>query len=92
MVSPECRPKRGVGVLVQEVSGATVLLKPDNGQYYSLEEVSGLVWSLCDGENSVCDIVARVCSEYDATPEEAAADVQELLKELADERLVTTHQ
>jgi hypothetical protein len=75
---------------VQEVSGNTVLLKPDSGQYYSLEDVAGEVWSRCDGQHTVKKIAAEISAEYQAEPAEVEADVLELLGDLQNERLVTT--
>ena len=85
----ESRPQRAPGVLQQEVSGTTVLLKPDNGQYFSLEEVAGRVWELTDGQRTVSEMVQVLVSEYEAEPAEIEADVLQLLGELCDEKLVT---
>lgn len=90
MIERTVRPQRVPGVLIQEVSGNTVLLNPDSGQYYSLEEVAGSIWAQCDGEHTVEEIIAAVSREYDAEPAEVEADVLEFLAELQNEQLVTT--
>ena len=52
--------------LTQQVSGTVVLLNPDNGEYYALDEVGSRVWELCDGVRSLADVVSVICGEYDA--------------------------
>lgn len=69
-------------------SGGLVLLNLDDGQYYALDEVGSRVWELCDGGHSLGDIVTALCSEFDAPEAEIAADVQELIQELVDEKLL----
>jgi coenzyme PQQ biosynthesis protein PqqD len=89
MIDRSTRPLRAPEILMQEVSGETVLLKPSSGEYYSLEEVAGEVWKRCDGTATVAELIAAVSSEYDAPAEEVEADVLEFLSEMFDEQLVT---
>lgn len=81
-------PRRREGVLVQHVMDKVILLNPENGQYYALDEISGRIWELCDGEHSVSQLSAIIGQEYDAPAEIIAADVLELLGDLVDEQLV----
>lgn len=90
MLAASTRPRQAEGVLMQEVAGSTILLKPGSGQYYALEEVSREIWDACDGSRSVAEIIARMQAEYDAEPSEIEADVLALLGELVDEHLVET--
>lgn len=90
MLEQSARPQRGAGVLLQEVAGSIVLLKPTTGQYYALEEVSRDVWAACDGNHTVAAIIAKIQQEYDADPAEIEADILALLQEFLDEQLVTT--
>jgi len=90
MIAPESRLVKSAAVLTQEVSGTLVLLRPDDGQYYALDEVGSRVWSLCTGTRSVAELVDTICQEFDAPAERVTADVMGLLRELADERLVGT--
>ena len=89
MIDRSTRPLRAPEILMQEVSGETVLLKPSSGEYYSLEEVAGEVWQRCDGATTIAEIIVAIGSEYDAPAEEVAADVLEFLAEMFDEQLVS---
>jgi hypothetical protein len=74
--------------LTQQVSGTVVLLNPDNGEYYALDEVGSRIWELCDGTCRVADVVSVICGEYDAPPETIEADVLELVEDLIREKLL----
>jgi hypothetical protein len=43
-------------VMMQQVEGDSVLLDIDSGEYFSLNEVGGRVWELCDGPRSIDSI------------------------------------
>jgi hypothetical protein len=75
-------------VMMQEVEGDSVLLDIDSGEYFSLNEVGGRVWELCDGSRSVGAIADVITAEYDVSAEVALADARELLEGLAGAGLV----
>jgi pyrroloquinoline quinone biosynthesis protein D len=85
----DSRPTRRSNVLTQETSDALVLLDPNGGAYFSLNEVGSRVWHLCDGTRTVADVVGVLADEFDAPSETIREDVLELLEELAAERLVS---
>ncbi|MES1243139.1 MAG: PqqD family protein [Acidobacteriota bacterium] len=92
MIGPEARPRRRERVLVQRAADQQILLDVDSGNYYALDEVSGRIWELCDGDHSVAAMVEAIRREYEAPagdPADIEADVLAFLGELADERLVT---
>lgn len=88
MITAESRFRPRDRVLVQSVAGKQVLLDLDDGQYYALDEVSGRIWDLCDGTNSVAAVVEAVCRDYDAPAETVEADVVAFLDEMAAEKLL----
>ena len=55
---------------------------------YTLSPVAARIWTLLDGTRSVDQVVATICDEYDVTPEQAAADVDELVSDLENVSLV----
>jgi hypothetical protein len=76
-------------VLVQHAAGQCILLDVDSGNYYALDEVSGRIWDLCDGDTSVSAMVEAIRQEYEAPVDEVEADVLAFLGEMAGERLLT---
>lgn len=55
---------------------------------FTLNDVAYSVWTLLDGRRSTDAIAAAVAEEYEVTPEEAAADVEELMQRLLEAQLV----
>jgi hypothetical protein len=88
VVQPKSRLMRQQRVVCQQVEGKQVLLNLADGQYYSLDDVGSRIWSLCDGNRAVADVIATLCEEYDAAPEEIQSDALELLADLLDAQLV----
>ena len=88
MIGPESCLRQGERILTQQASGTLILLHLDSGEYYTLNEVGGRVWDLCDGTRQVAEIVATVCDEYEAPAEMIEADIMALVQELADAHLV----
>ncbi len=89
MIGPDARPRRRERVLVQRAADQCILLDVDSGNYYALDEVSGRIWELCDGDHSVAAMVEAIRGEYEAPADDVEADVLAFLDEMAGERLVT---
>jgi len=90
MLAPDSRPRVREKILKERASGTTILFDVEEGQYYALDEVGARVWELCDGSRSVAEVITLLCQEYDAPVDTIEADVQELLGDLANEKLVVT--
>ncbi len=87
-MNPRLRLEHNEAVLSQEVGGTRVLLEPDEGRYYSLDEISGRIWDLCDGTREVREVIAAVEEEYESEPGVIEHDVEAFLSELLAERLL----
>lgn len=88
MMQPESRLCQQERVLTQEAADTMILLSLDNGQYYELNDVGRSVWELCDGTNSIDEMITMVCDMYEAPAEAIRADVMDLLQELIEEKLL----
>lgn len=55
---------------------------------YTLSPVAARVWSLIDGTRSVREIAETISAEYDVSVEQAAADIEELVSDLAEVSLL----
>jgi len=60
----------------------------DLDSVYVFTSVAARIWALIDGERDVDSIVAAICSEYDAEPAVARADLEELLASLEGAALI----
>lgn len=84
----DSRPRRADEILEQQAGGSHVLLNPESGEYFTLNEVGVRIWALADGSRTVEEIAATIVAEYDAPDEAIRTDVLALLGELEQERLV----
>ncbi len=84
------RPRRRSDVEANEAHGRIVLVRPDDGGFYLLDELGALIWELCDGGRSVEEVIAGVAVELDRPASGVAGDVREWIAELRTERLVVT--
>jgi coenzyme PQQ biosynthesis protein PqqD len=84
----DSRPARADRVLAHRGEAELVLLDPDDGNYYTLNEVGARVWELCDGQRRVAEIAETLHQEFDAPADEIERDLAELLEELAGAKLV----
>ena len=75
-------------VLAQQVEGQAVLLDIQSGEYFSLNDVGGRVWDLCDGTRTVAEVADAICSEYDVALSTAVDDTGALIEDLAGAGLV----
>jgi len=87
MTTSPC-PVAAPWVVAQQADDVHVLLDTSSGHYFTLDEVGGRVWQLCDGR-ALDGIVDQICEEYDAPRGNVEADVLELLDALSAQRLVT---
>jgi len=88
MIALDARPSRSQRVLAQPNAESLILLNPDDGQYYTLDEVGARIWELCDGTRAVTDVVSAIHAEYDAPLAAIQSDVVELLDDLTREKLL----
>ena len=88
MITLESCPKRGEQVIAQKASNEFLLLNMEDGNYYSLNEIGGRIWELCDGKRSVLQVVAALATEYEAPGATLQNDVIELLEDFHKGKLI----
>ncbi len=71
------------------VDGEAVVIHLETTHYYSLNPTGTFIWNLiADKPLAESAIVASVAEHYDQTPEQVAGDVENLLSELLQEKLI----
>lgn len=74
-----------------KVAGETVILNPDKGAYYGLDEVGVLVWDTLEkGPQTIDGLCDAVIEVYEVDEETCKRDVDSLLRDLISENLVET--
>jgi len=84
----DTRPRRKDEIIAQQASSIVLLLNMDDGSYYSLNEVGGRVWDLCDGTRTVEQVVSTLALEYDVPAQTLELDILELLDGLRSKNLI----
>lgn len=75
-------PKRCAGFLVEQMDGETVLLHPIKNIIIHANETAALIWQLCDGNNSVDDIVDILSGAFPDAHAQIAKEVPETIQKL----------
>lgn len=75
-------------VVATEQADTTVLLDLRNGRYYTLNPVSGLIWSVLTPGASIAHMVSRVQEEFEAPQEEVLTDVEDFVGSLLSAKLI----
>jgi coenzyme PQQ biosynthesis protein PqqD len=88
MIDLESCPKHGAQVIAQKAKNDWLLLNMENGNYFSLNDIGGRIWELCDGSRSVAQVVEALATEYDAPADVLKQDVVELLEGLQNGKLI----
>jgi hypothetical protein len=89
MIDRNSCPKRVPQVIAQKASNDWLLFNMEDGQYFSLNDIGGRIWELCDGSHSVPQLVAALAAEYDAPPAVLEKDIVELLEGFKNGKLLT---
>jgi hypothetical protein len=74
--------------LYRDLDGDAVLLQLETGQYFGLDEVAHRMWQLIAEKGDLADVLRDLRTEYDADPDEISADLNRLVDDLVDGRLV----
>ena len=80
VVSPE--------VLMQEISGESVLLDLKSESYFGLDEVGTRIWRLIERDGELMAVHAALLAEYDVDAARLERDLKELIGRLVNAGLV----
>jgi len=79
---------RRPGILHRLLEGESVLLDPDSGTYYALNEVASRVWELAADEPTLAEVLRTLLAEYEVAPATLREDLDSLLGRLVEEGLL----
>lgn len=80
----ERRYKKDPNMVFRAIAGEMILVPihrrtANLESIYTLNETGGRIWELIDGQRTLGEIRDTLVQEYDVTPEEAEADLAELV-------------
>ncbi len=78
------RYKKDPDIVFRAIAGEMILVPirrhiANLESIYTLNETAGCIWQLIDGQRTLGEIRDTIVQEYDVTPEEAEADLAELV-------------
>lgn len=76
------------GNIVSDMDGEKVMLSIQNGKYYNLGEVGGVIWDKVKAPALVHNIIEDLVTEYTVEKEECQNQVLSFLEHLMKENLI----
>lgn len=75
-------------VVFRDLGGEAVLLDLRSGEYFGLDEVGTLIWTLMSEGRSMAEVERRILADYSVSAETAREDLRAFLEELCRRDLV----
>lgn len=75
-------------VLFQKVDNETVILEPENGNYFTLDPVGTFMIENLQQGKTVEQVLTLMNTTYDVSVEQATADMQELINQMTSQKLM----
>lgn len=82
-------PVRNEEIVWRNLEGEAVLLNPNSGKYYGLNEVGCSFWEKVDGKNSLETIIDLLLEEYDVEKQTLQQDINELVRDLEERKIIS---
>lgn len=79
---------QGEGNIVSDMGGEKVMLSINNGKYYNLGDIGGVIWDLTKEPMAIEQLVAHLVSQYEVEQNECEQQVINFIKQLNDEGLL----
>lgn len=82
LTAPTSTPKQCAGFLIEQMDGELVLFHPARNIIIHSNETAALIWQLCDGNNTVDQIVGILSGAYPDARAQIAKEVPETIQKL----------
>ena len=83
------KPARNDSCRMEELDDEVLLYNPANNKTLYINKSASIIWQLCNGEQSVAEIIKMIQDAYPGNDEELQKDIIATMKELADNEAVT---
>lgn len=77
------------GNIVSDMDGEKVMLNIDNGNYYNLGEMGGVIWEMIKEPNSVDNLINHLLLEYEVDRIDCKNQVSLFINKLYSEGLIS---
>jgi hypothetical protein len=79
------------GYIVSDMGGEKVMMSIENGNYYNLGEIGGIIWDQMEKPIKISKLTVNLSNEYDIEKEECEKQVLSFLESLRKENLIQIH-
>lgn len=76
------------GSIVSDMDGEKVMININNGKYYNLGEVGGVIWDLIKAPIAINQLITAIISEYSVEQADCEEQVGAFLSNLSKEGLI----
>jgi len=76
------------GNIVSDMGGEKVMLSINNGKYYNLGEIGGVIWDLIKEPKSIKQVIGTLLSQYEVEQRDCEVQVMTFIKLLSDEGVI----
>ncbi len=83
------KPNRNESCHMEELDDEVLLYNPANNKTLYINKSASVIWQLCNGEQSVEDIIKMIQEAYPGDDDSLEADIIDTLKNLADNDAVS---
>jgi Coenzyme PQQ synthesis protein D (PqqD) len=80
--------EQGQGNVVSDMNGEKVMMSIENGKYYNLGAIGGVIWDEISIPISISNLVEKLSDEYDIETQECMNQVISFIDKLKDEMLI----
>lgn len=80
--------QRNTKILWRELDGEAVLLSPQAGCSYNLNQIGTFIWKMLDGDHTPEQIATAICESYEVEYDQALNDVESIIAELNQHELL----
>jgi len=74
-----------------EMNDEVVVMRVDNGEFFSLAETAATIWRMIDGKRDRAELLSAVAEELGVSEGVIRADVDDFVTELREAGLVAEH-
>lgn len=80
---------RNPDIISTDMESETVMMSIERGEYFGLNPIGGLTWSLLTQPSTVASLCAALCARYDVDEAECQTDVLRFIGALQQRGLVS---
>ncbi|HSH01745.1 MAG TPA: PqqD family protein [Anaerolineae bacterium] len=79
---------RDENVTYQTIDGESILVVPNSGKFFTLNQVGSELWGMLDGQKTIADHATIIANKYQIELDTAINDILKLAQHLKSENLI----